>query len=307
MKKYKLLLLFTVLLLQTTIYAQEFNCNVQVVSPQIQGSNKQVFQTLQTAIYEFMNTRAWTNNIFEMDERIECNIYITISEYDNIDNFKGEIQVQSRRPVYNSSYNTTMFNYRDRDLEFRYIEFEPLEFNPSMHSSNLTSILAYYAYIILGLDYDSFSLLGGTSYYKIAEKIVQNAQNAPEKGWKSIQSTDRRNRYWLINNILDSKYEPVREFIYKYDRQGLDMMSSNPAEARKAIVESLEVLQNMYRNKPDPFMYFYQLMFDARSEEIVKVFSEGFAEEKQRAYKILIEIDPANKNKYDIILTQQST
>jgi len=284
-------------------FGQELKCNVQIVSQQIQGTNKQVFQTLQTAIYEFMNNTVWTNHVYGIDERIECNFLFNIKEQLSADEFKGTLQIQSRRPVYNTNYNTVMLNTMDNDIHFRYVEFEPLQFDETKHLSNLTSILAFYAYIILGLDYDSFSFEGGSPYYAKAELIVNNAQNAREVGWKAFENTSHRNRYWLINDILDDKYAPIRAFTYRYHRQGLDVMDSKVVEGRGTIAETLENLQKVYRQKPDPFMHYLKITLDAKADEFVNIFSESFTEEKNRVVTILREIDPSNQPKYDKILS----
>lgn len=276
-------------------YSQELRCNVQVNSSQIQGTNKQVFQTLQTAMYEFMNNTAWTNHMYTNEERIECNILINLQEH-NGDEFKGSIQIQSSRPTFNTSYNTTVLNFKDDNLRFNYVEFEPLEFSITEHRSNLTSLLAYYAYIVIGLDYDTFSHLGGTTYYQKAEQIVNNAQNAQEKGWKAFES--RKNRYWLIENFLNDRYKGLREFLYRYHRLGLDVMDSKEAVGRSQIAESLDLLQKLYRQKPDPYLFAFELIMRAKSDELINLFSESFMAEADRVYKILVEIDPTNSDKY---------
>ena len=285
-----------------SIQSQELQCNIQVVTQQIQGTNKQVFQTLQGALYEFMNTRNWTNHVYGADERIECNILLNITNQISADEFKGTLQIQSRRPVFNTSYNTVLLNYMDNDLHFRYVEFETLEFNETSHISNLTSIMAFYAYFILGLDYDSFSFEGGNELFRKAEQIVNNAQNAQEKGWKAFESKDHKNRYWLINNIMDEEFSPIREFYFKFHRLGLDIMDSKVTEGRSEIAESIKLLQTVKRKRPDPFMYLLQLVFDAKADEIVNIFSESFTDEKNRVYTILAEIDPANTTKYEKII-----
>ena len=300
----KLFLIILILFININTFAQELNCNIQLVTQQIQGTNKQVFQTLQGAIYEFMNNTSWTNHMYDVDERIECNMLFNLQEQISDDQFKGTLQIQVRRPVFNSSYNTVLFNYVDNDLQFEYVEYQPLEFSETSYISGLTSILAYYAYIILGLDYDSFSYEGGTEFFEKAEKIVNNAQNAKEKGWKSIESPSRKNRYWLINNILNQDFSPVREFIYRYHRHGLDMMYEKVNEARAEIAEDLILLQKVKREKPDPFMHFLQVVFDAKSDEFANIFKESFQDEKSRVYTLLNEIDPANSNKYEKILSQ---
>jgi hypothetical protein len=276
---------------------------VQLVSQQVQGTNKQVFQTLQTAIYEFMNNHTWTNHVYGIDERIECNFLFNITEQLSADEFKGTLQIQSRRPVFNTNYNTVMLNYMDNDIHFRYVEFEPLEFDETQYTSSLTSLLAFYAYIIIGFDYDSFSFEGGTPYFQKADNIVSNAQNAREVGWKSFESTSHRNRYWLINDILDDKYAPIREFNYRYHRLGLDVMDSKIVEGRAVIAEALTSLQKVYRQKPDPFMQLLKVVTDAKADEFVNIFSDSFTEEKNRAVTILREIDPSNQTKYEKILS----
>lgn len=295
----KLTLLFSLPFFILHLNAQELNCNVNVVSQQVQGTNKQVFETLQKSIYEFINNRNWTNHVYDFDERIECNMMINITEQISADEFKGTLQIQSRRPVYNSSYNTVMFNYIDNDLHFRYVEFETLDFNETTFTSNLTSVLAYYVYIILGLDYDSFSYEGGEEFFRKAENIVNNAQNAPQRGWKAFESKDRSNRYWLINNIMNGEFSPIREFMYRYHRQGLDRMDSKPSEARAEIADAMELLQEVKRKKPDPFMHLLQVVFDAKADEFINVFSESQGEELRRVYTILTEVDPANTAKYE--------
>ena len=275
--------------------AQELRCNVQIISNQIQGTNKQIFKTLQQDIYEFMNNRIWTDRSFENTERIECKILINMNQHTG-DQFSGSMTVSSRRPVFNSSYNTTMFQYKDNDIQFRYLENEPLEFDINTFESNLTSILAYYAYIIIGLDFDSFAPGGGTPYFQMAQQIVSNAQNARGKGWKAYES--RRNRYWLVENILNNEYRPVREFLYQFHRQGLDVMHDDLAKARNNISESLEKLREVHREQPDPYMFFMKLMLEAKSSEFINIFSESPGPQAERAYEILAEIDPSQSEKY---------
>jgi hypothetical protein len=288
------------------IHAQELNCNVQISAQRIQGSNRQVFETMQRDIYEFMNNSVWTNHVYSYAERIDCNILINLTDQISADEFRGTIQIQVRRPVYNTTYNSTILNFIDNSFQFRYVEFQPLEFDPATHRSNLVSVLAYYSYLILGFDYDSFSPQGGTEFFQMAEKIVNNAQNAPEQGWKPYDGSRNRNRYWLIKNILDNQYEGVRKFIYEYDINGLDKMQSRMSEARTNIVESLRLLQEVYRRKPDPFMYLIQIVMESKSDELINIFSEAFPEEKSRVVQILTEIDPANKEKYEKIASSNA-
>lgn len=293
-----------ILLFSMNLRSQEFRCNVQVVSQQIQGTNKQVFQTLQNAIYEFMNNRVWTNHVYTMEERIECNLMFNITEQLSADDFKGTLTIQVRRPVFNTNYYTTTLNFVDNDIRFRYVEFSPLEFDLNSHQSSLTSILAFYAYYMLGLDYDSFSLFGGTPYFTSAERIVLNAQNAPESGWKPMDDIAHKSRYWLVKDMIDAEYEPVREFNYRYHRLGLDVMDEKVAEGRAEITNSLELLQDVYRKKPDPYMYLLRLIFDCKVDEIVNLYSESYPEERNRAHLILSEVDKPNTTKYKAILDQ---
>ncbi len=283
--------------------SQELNCNVQISAQKIQGSNRQVFESMQRDIYEFMNNTVWTNNVFSYAERIDCNLLINLTDQLSADEFKGTIQIQLRRPVFNTTYNSTMLNFMDNNFQFRYVEFQPLEFDPNSYRSSLVSVLAYYTYIILGFDYDSFSPLGGTEFFQVAEKIVTNAQNASEPGWKPYDGSRNKNRYWLVKNLLDKQYEGVRRFIYDYDINGLDRMESKAGEARTNIVESLRLLQEVFRAKPDPFMNLLQVVMESKSDEIVNLFSEAFPEEKARVVEILTEIDPGNKSKYQKIIS----
>ena len=289
----------------TFLMAQELKCNVQINSQKIQGTNRTVYQTLQTAIYEFMNNTSWTNHVYNIDERIECNIVINLNEQIGSDEYKGTIQVQARRPVFNTSYNTTMLNFLDNYFDFRYLEFNKLEFNENTHLNNLTSVLAFYAYIILGIDYDSYSYMGGTEYFQKAEKIMNNAQNAPESGWKAYEG-NRKNRYWMIENILDEKYRPIREVYYRYHRLGLDLMNEKLIEGRAEIVECMTSIQKVFRDKPDPYLFYMQLFFDAKNDELVNLFSESYPAEKTRVLNILTEIDNANASKYKVIMEQKN-
>jgi hypothetical protein len=278
-------------------FSQELNARIQVSAQQIQGSaNKEVFKTLQKSLYEFVNNRRWTNHTFAPEERIECTFQINISKQISSDNYSATLQIQANRPVYGTNYNTVLLNYRDVNLQFQYVEHQALEFNETTHGNNLIAVIAYWSYIILGMDYDSFQLNGGNEYFTKAEQIVNNAQNAQEEGWKAFE--DKKNRYWIVQNIKDSKYVPIHDFMYKYHRQGLDKMSVKVTEGRTTILKSLELLQKVFRDKPDPYMPYLRLIFDAKADEFANVFSEGPPSEVSRAYNILTEIDPSNLNKY---------
>ncbi|WP_282036601.1 DUF4835 family protein [Saccharicrinis aurantiacus] len=290
--KYILILFFV--FSSVFVKAQELQCSVSVMSPSVQGTNKQVFETLQAAIIEFMNGQKWTDNVFSGEERIQCSILINIKQIISVDEFSGTFQVQLRRPVYNSSYSTMLLNYIDQDFAFKYTEYEPLIYNPNTFESNLVATLAYYAYIIIGFDYDSFSKEGGSKYISMAEQIVSIAQNAPQKGWKSFES--RRNRYWLVENYLNEFHRPLRECMYDYHRNGLDKMSSKAEEGRAEILKAIEKLRKVQREKPGSFAM--QVFFDAKSDELINIFKESFSMEKGRALEVLSECDPANVEKY---------
>ena len=297
----KIIFYLLISLISLPVYSQEFKCNIQVLSQQIQGTNKQVFRTMQTAINEFMNTRRWTDHVYSYDERIECTFLFNLTEQISADEFRGTLQVQASRPVYNSSYNTVLLNFKDDDVQFKYVEYQTLEFNETATPTNLTGLLAYYAYLILGLDYDTFAMDGGTPYFAKAESIVNKMQNSNVQGWKAYESRD--NRYWLIENILNNAYSPVRECLYRYHRLGLDKMSDKLTESRTEIAESLRLLQQAYRAKPGAFIL--KIFFDAKSDELVNIFTESFTDEKKRVYNILSEVDPANIKKYNKIIGQK--
>jgi hypothetical protein len=301
LKNAKYYLILFLILIPGINNAQELNCNVQVTAQAIQGSNREVFESMQHDLYEFLNNTVWTNNVFSYAERIDCNLLINLTDQLSSDEFKGTIQVQLSRPIYNTTYKSTILNFIDNNFQFRYVEFQPLEFDPSTYKSSLVSVLAYYTYMILGFDYDTFSPLGGTEFFQMAEKIVANAQNATEAGWKPYDGSRNKNRYWLVKNVLDKDYEGIRQFLYEYNINGLDKMESKVAEARTDMAESLKLIQEVYRKKPDPYMYLVQVVLEAKSDELINIFSDAFPEEKSRVIEILTEIDPSNKAKYEKI------
>jgi hypothetical protein len=304
MRSFHLLKYCTLLLLLMSpsgTRSQELYCNVQVSAQKIQGSNRQVFITMQKDIYDFMNNTVWTNQVISYAERLDCNILINLTDQLSADEFRGTITVQLKRPVYNTTYSTTMLNFVDNNFQFRYVEYQPMEFDPNVYRSSLLSTLAYYAYIMIGIDADSFSPDGGTAFYQLAEKIVNNAQNAPEPGWKPYDGSRNRNRYWFVKNVLNKEYEGVRKFLYDYHLLGLDNLEAKLGEARNNMAESLRQMADVFRRRPDPYMYFFQVILDAKSDEIINVFSGAFPEEKSRVIQIMTEIDPANKSKYEKI------
>lgn len=281
--------------------AQELQCNVSVSSSRIEGTYKEIFQTMRTDISEFMNTRKWTDNQFSFDERIVCTIFIQITDQIGSDEFKGTMQVQLNRPVFNSSYQTPILNIKDNDFDVRYVEFQPLEFSETSNTNPLTNILAYYAYIILGFDYDTFSPMGGTPFFQRAKDIVNKAQNSREKGWRAFEGNN--NRFWLVDNLTNKAYSPFRDLMYRYHRLGLDVMSEKPDIGRGEIADALKNMQKVYRTRPDT--YINRIFFDAKSDEIVNIFSKGSTDEKSRIMTVLTECDPANSGKYEAIMQQK--
>lgn len=293
MRKY--LYIYSIIFLAKSFYSQELNCQVSVVSVQVQGTTeKQIFEQLQKSIFEFMNNTRWTKDNYTTSERIDCSILINVTSKLSTDEYKATIQVQSRRPVFKSSYFSPVVNYIDENFVFKYQQFQQLEFNINTFANNLTSVLAFYAYVILANDYDTFSNLGGTEYYQKAQTIVANAQSASEMGWKSNESN--KNRYWIVENALQPVFQPVRECQYQYHRLGLDIMNEKPDEGRKKILESTNLLLEVYRNRPAS--YIMELFFDAKVDEVVNIFSKGTPEEKSKAVENLTTVDPANSTKY---------
>lgn len=291
------LLFFLVISTAIAGISQELRCNITVSSQRIQGANQNLFRTMQSDLYEFMNNRKWTDHVYSYDEKIKCNILIRLDEQLSSDEFRGSIQVQLKRPVYNSSYETTVLNIKDNDFHCRYVEFQPLEFNETSNRDNLTNILAFYAYVILGFDYDTFSLEGGTPFFEKAQAIVNNSQNAREKGWKSFES--ERNRYWLMENIMNKSYSDYRKCMYNYHRNGLDIMADKTEEGRANIANSLRDIQKIFRRRPS--VYILQMFFDSKADELANIFTKSYPDERNRVLTILNEVDPSNANKYEKI------
>ena len=291
---FRKLIVLLLICLPALVSGQEFMCQVSVNAAQVEGSEKKVFQTLQTAVYEFINNRKWTNYVYRPEERIECSMLITITERVSSDQFKGRINVVLQRPVYKTSYNTNLLNLVDKDFDFKYVELEPLEYNDDVYTSNLTSMVVYYLYIMLGIDADTFTKLGGTPYYEKARGVVNAAQNSPERGWKSFES--QKNRYWLVENLMNNTYSAYREGLYSYHRLGLDLMSENMDLGRSGINDCLENVQKVNREKTG--LYITQVFIDAKNEEIINIYSQAAPMDKTKAINIMKEIDPANGSKY---------
>ncbi len=286
------------LLASTTAYSQDLNARVQILAPQIPNANKRILDVLEVSIKDFLNGRRWTADALQPQERIDCNFVITITEWDGSSaNFKAEAQIQSNRPVYNSNYNSTILNLNDEDFTFSYSEGQALDYSDQNYLTNLTSLLAFYAYIITGMDYDTFSKLGGTPYFQKAQTVLNNAQNAPNTGWKAHENL--RNRFWLIENLTNKSYNPIRESMYEYHRDGLDVMVENPAKGRKAIYSVLPQLQKIDKQKQGAILN--QVFFTSKSDELINILSDAEPQEKLKAFNILSVVDPANALKYEIL------
>lgn len=295
--------LLTIVLVFGSCYvsAQELNCTVTVNSQQVQQSDRRIYETLQKAIYEFVNSTKWTNDQYQLAERIECSMFINISQRVSADEFKATIQVQSRRPIYKTSYNSTMLNTNDQDFEFKYIEFQPLQFSESSMLSNLTSVIAFYSYMIIAMDYESYSPNGGEIYFQKAMAIVNNAQGAIEKGWKQFESTS--NRYWFVENFLNPRFKLLRECYYKYHRLGFDVMITDMESGTAAVTECLNNIKKVRQDQQNA--YLLRLWFNAKTDELINLYSGTFPDVKAKVVAILSETDPGNATKYKKILANQ--
>ena len=289
------------LLATGVISAQEINCTVTINSEQIEGSNKQIYETLKSSIEEYMNQNRWTNMTYAEHEKIECSMLIVVKEVaDNL--YKCEMTLQSRRPVYGTTYTTPLLNFKDNNFTFTYQEYDRIEWQQNTFTTNLTAMLAYYCYLIIGHDQDSFQRLGGTPYFQQCEEIVNTCQsasmdNTEQRGWLAFDSN--RNRYALINNLLDEAFKKYRNFYYEYHRMGLDEMSGNVTNGRARIAEGLPVLKEAYRARPAT--YVINTFLDAKADELVDIFSKGTEKEKRTVYEMLMEIDPTRRNTYERI------
>lgn len=280
--------LLLVLLVSIQVGAQEMNARVTINSSQVQGTNKQVFTTLQNALTEFINNRKWTDATFSVNERIESTFTINISEQqDNA--FKGTLQIQARRPAYNSGYSTNLLNFQDRQIDFEYIEFEPLEYTENVLNSNLTAVIVFYVYVILGLDFDSFSPLGGAAFFQTAQQVVTLAQAQSNWiGWKAFESNS--NRHGVITALTDNTSEAFRNMWYQYHRRGLDEMAANPDRGRTTIIEALPALKEVKSARPTSVVL--QMFADAKLAEVVAIYSKATNQEKKEGYDLLSEIYP---------------
>jgi hypothetical protein len=300
MKKYgySVFALFIVLVLESG--AQQLNFNVTINSERARTQDRDIFDNMKTAFEQFLNGRNWTDDEFKPEERIKGNLLITISDMPQVGLFTATVQIQTVRPVYGSNYESLMFNFADRNWTFEYTESQPMDFNQFSYLNNVTSLLAYYAYIALGLDYDSFSPRGGNPYFEIASNIVANAQQSPRPGWNQ-NPADRRNRYWLSNELFTSQVMvPVRDAYYLYHRRGMDLLTTKPEEGYKNILEAIRKVSEANQVQPNSILTIS--FMDAKSDEISKILKGAPLEIRQEAVEVLLKVDPNNARKYNDIL-----
>jgi hypothetical protein len=292
-------LIFCLLLIAIvwSLSAQDFRCALSVNSQRIAGTNYEKFNQLQQELYKFVNDRKWCQYTLKMDERLECSILINL-ESQSGDVFKGTMTLQLQRAVFKASYKTTLLNFQDKNIQFNYVDGDPLEYAEGSNLSQLTSLIAFYLNFYLAVYFDTFSLNGGISYFQKCSDIVNINQSAAEPGWKSFE-TGQSNRYWLMENFTNSSYSKFHDFFYQYHRLGLDVMSETPDAGRAVILETLKHLQQINRQRGA--LYLMTIIVQTKQQEIINIFKEGSPTEKQQAIQIMKQIDPSNATKYDAI------
>ncbi|WP_298264049.1 DUF4835 family protein [uncultured Lutibacter sp.] len=293
---YKIIRIFFLLTFITQLSAQELDCTITVNADKIPGSNKQVFSTLESSLNEFVNQKRWTNFNYKAQERISCNLTLTILEQTGND-FKGHIQIQSSRPVFNSTYLTPVFNFKDDNFSFQYTEFEPLQYNENTFESNLVSVVTFYVYTILGMDADTFALEGGSPFYTQAQNVLVQAQQSGYKGWNQNDGT--KSRFTLIDNLLSPTYTMFRTSLYEYHLKGLDVMSTNSKNGKKTIAETILKLKSIYDSRPNAFLL--RVFMDSKADEIVSIFSDGPRYDTFKLKEDLLKISPINAAKWNKI------
>ncbi len=285
--------IFIVFLLLVSTYTitsgQELNCRVVIDAQQVQSTERDIFSEMEIAFAQFLNDRKWTDDNFTNDERINCNLIINVSSMPSIGNFEASVQILSARPVYGTNYESILLNFGDRDWTFEYAPSQPLNYNDNAFNNNITSLLAFYAYVIIGLDYDSFENMAGQPYLERAWQVVNNAQQSGFAGWNQFGSI--RNRYWLAENLINQQMEPIRESIYSYHRLGMDIMQDDPEKARTTIVEGLKQIQEVNNIRPRAILTISYL--DAKTDELANVFAQGNPSVRRNAYNIVTQVDPS--------------
>jgi hypothetical protein len=299
---FKKLFYISLLFISASASAQELQAKVAVLAQQVGTSvDKSTFTTLQNQLTDFLNKRKWTSDAFQASEKIRCNFILTIQSVDENNVCKASLAIQAARPVYNSSYQTALINYQDADVTFKYVQFQQIEFNENRVqgtdalTANLPAVFAYYVYMVLGFDYDSFSPKGGEQFFSKAQNIVNNAPEAKEiSGWKSFDGV--RNRYWLAENLMNTKYNDIHDIIYQYYRQGLDNMYQDDASARENVLEALSALQDF--NQQNPNTMIEQFFVQGKSQEYIGIFKKSTPEDRSQAVQILSTLDVSNAANY---------
>ena len=294
-------LLFFGLLSYLPLRAQELQCDVVINGDQVQVSDRRVFVDLRNAIANFLNNRRWTNDTYRPEERIKCRLLITITQVPQIGTYGAIAQVVVSRPVYGTGYETPLVSLVDKSWAFDYIEAQPLQFSENTFTSSLASLLSYYAYVIIGLDRDSFTKLGGAPYYDRALQILTtSASQAPNPGGWSSNGDDTRSRYWLLNNLQDPQLEGFRQAQYLYYRQGMDIFIQQPEEARKNVLQAIQNIQQVAQLKPGAAIL--RSFFETKADEMVSIFKNANPPEKQSVYTMLSQLDPTNISKYQTLV-----
>jgi hypothetical protein len=281
-----------------SVRGQEFNCQVSVIAPQVATAQPRVFQSMEVAIKEFFQNRRFTNLNYAPSERIDLNILLTISNQPAADRFEGTLQVIYVRPVFGTDYNSPVIDLVDNNVQFNFLENTQIEFAPERFLNNLSSLLGFYAYFVLGLDADSYAPLGGTDYYNLAQQVVNNAQSTSETGWKAFE--DQRNRYWLLDNQVQAVFRPFRDLLYGYHRLGFDVMTEDAAAARRVIASQIEKLKTVHQAKPASLNL--QVFFNAKYNELVELFKMADPQEKAKIFNTLQILDPGHISQYQGIM-----
>lgn len=290
-------ILFVILTTLPDLRAQEIKANVQVIAPSLQLTNKQILTTLQNSIQQFINNRKWTDDVFEAREKIEMSFFIEVKKISNASDFVATLQVQSTRPVFGSNYKSTVFSFNDEDISFAYREFEPLDYQENQNVNDLTSLLAFYVYMALGYDYDSFGELGGTGYFQKAQNIGGLMQGKP--GWNQGDGKGQRNRFNLIDGVNNNRFQTVRKLTYRYHRKGMDRMAENTDLARAEITSAIKSLEELYSLSPNNLVT--RVFFSTKWPEIVEIYKQAPVAEKNSILELLRKMDSQNSNRYEKI------
>lgn len=276
-------------------WGQELLARVEISAPQVQNANARTIDFLKNVISDYLNNRSWTDNKVKPEERIDCSFNIVISSFDGVNQYKANVQINSARPVYGTNYNSPVLSFKDKYFNFTYTEGEQLEFNENQNMGTLSSLLAFYAQIIIGMDMDTFKSMGGTTVFGRARNIVNYSQSTQTEGWRAMDATD--NRYWLVNNLLDRKYFPYREFSYSYHREGLDLIAEKELEAKKKMADLIMTLKDVDRSNTGNVLT--NALFTAKSSEFVGLFSKMPGNESVKLFNLLADLDPSNVSKYE--------